>query len=112
MKNNKFIKFIKKHKSTIEGVAFWTGGLFIGYGIGKYIYTHDGCFKVTDKELINTLCDVTDYGKSDVDYFTGWKDTPVKLDNLGELGEIIKSTDVDGKFNDGFTHFISLRKSK
>ena len=112
MKNNKFIKFIKKHGKTIELITFYAGGLLIGYSIGKYIYTHDGGFLVTDKRLIETLCDVTDCGKSNVDYFTGWKDAPVKLDDLGELGKIIKSVDVNNKFKDGFTHFIALRKAK
>ena len=108
MKKFKVKEFVANHKDEIIGFATIAGCVAIGVAIGRkleYEEITSKYFVVKDEPTAKILNSAYELGK--IGIFTGSKSTPIKPENLGELGEEIIRC---GGGEHGFTHFIAIGK--
>lgn len=97
-------------KSICNGLAVGvclTVGAFIGYEYFRKVEI--GNRVVVENENVNKILNdaLEEYSKG-MSVFAGRNDTPIKINELGELGELIK--EFDAPDNADFTHFICIGK--
>lgn len=109
----KIKNFAKKHKKqliivAVAGAAV-IGGVYLGKRFGVELKVgKKGVYVVEHKAIAEVLADAEHTYGTNMQIFTGWKDTPISGADLGEMTEGIKlafGEDV-GKLQ--FTHFIAI----